>query len=340
MKNRLNGGTEMTTEADQLFDLLEENMQRVAASLKWVAANTQIIIAAQFTSSGKSFNENEFQAIDREMKKKSGWFTALSRDIRYCLDALLLTNGHGNADVSQLFADYQKLVKSGFLRQQQTYLAAAILAGQGKDPDDLLVKAVDLYKLLKKKHFILTNKGDISLILLLAQRDEPAATLVEREEFYFDSLGKYGFHNNNDLQTLSCMLAFMTDDRSENLVDKCVSIKSRVRDNQVRVTASCYPVYGILALLNDEKHTVGEVIAFYQALREKRFSHFIDKSFYFQTAVFLYTRLQFAGDKSGAIDPALLTMADTLIRVQEAAQVAAIAASTSAVIASGSSNGN
>lgn len=326
-------------EMGELIERFAENMQRSAEDQKWVAANTRIIIATQYTCAGMSYDRDRFRAMDQAIKKNAGWFTALTRDIRCCLSAFVLTKGKDESAADELFENYRKLVKAGFLRQQQTYMAAALLLDK-EAAEETLSKAIRLYTLLKKRHFLLTNKGDVSLILLLATRDESETVLVDREEFYFDRLNRYGFHKNNDLQTLSCLLAFSSDGSSEQLADKCVAIKSDVQARRLRLAVNCYPIYGILALLPDENHTVDEVAALYQKLREKKFSHFIDKNFYFQTAASLYAQFMFSSKGNGMADPGLIAMADHLIRIQEAAQAAAIAASTSAVIADGSSNGS
>lgn len=331
----------MPYSTDEQIELLAQNTRIISKKLKWISANTSMLVAAQFTGAGKVFDEEAFREMDRALKREAGWFSVLSQDIRYCLSTLLLMKDAEASGIEMLFNNYRKLVKAGFSREQQTYLAAALFVGSEENLSSIIEKAEELYRLLKKKHFVLTNRGDVSLILLLSQLNEDAVSLIDREEFYFNVMQKYGFHKNNDLQTLSCMLAFLSDEPNSELADKCASVKEMTRAGKLRLQSSCYPVYGIIALLNNENQAVQDILELYQSMREQKFSLFIDKNFYFQTAAFLYTRAQLNQDsQSLTIDPGLLAMADSLIRAQEAAQAAAIATSTSAVIAASSNGGN
>ncbi|WP_332237341.1 DUF4003 family protein [Sporolactobacillus sp. KGMB 08714] len=323
--------------------LLVHNMKILSRILKMASANTRMIVAAQYTAAGEAADETAFRDMDQRLKKGAGWFSILSRDIRFCLDAMLLIDKKQTSGSAELLFDrYRKLVKSGFLRQQQTYIAAAMLAGAEENGlDAIIAKANEMYKLLKKRHFVLTNGGDVSLIILLAQLDAEAPVLIEREEYYFEGLQKYGFRRNNDLQTLACVLAFLSDQPSRSLIEKCAAVKNSIAANRIRLHSNCYPIYGMIALLQDEDQAVQEIANFYQAMREEKMSLFIDKDFYFQTAAHLCigSRLQAEGQERAA-DPGIVSMTDLLIRAQEAAQAAAMAASASAVIAANSSGAN
>lgn len=252
---------------------------------------------------------------------------------------MLLINKKQTSDTGALFDRYRKLVKGGFLRQQQTYIAAAMLIGTEENRLEALIdKAQAIYKLLKKRHFVLTSGGNVSLIILLAQLKAEESELVGREEYYFEGLQKYGFHKNNDLQTLACMLALLSNEPSRPLIEKCAAVKETIRAGKLRLYSSCYPVYGMIALLKNENQAVQDVLDFYQAMREGKLSLFIDRDFYFQTAAYLYVGSQLKSEgQEEMTDPGMINLADTLIRAQEAAEAAAVAASASAVIAANSS---
>lgn len=200
-------------------------------------------------------------------------------------------------------------------------------------------KTYRLYELLNDEHPILTSKGDVSMLLLLARLEEEPSATVEREEYYFDELNHSGFRKNNDLQNLSCMLAYLSDHRQRSLIGKCVSVKQTLEHEWIRLSSSCYPVYGMLALLEDERAALHEVLFLDRALRDQKFSFFKDKNFYFQTAAMLYVSDQLTRDSNHVVDPGLMTMADSIIRAQQAAQAAAMAAAASATAAASSGNG-
>jgi hypothetical protein len=327
----------MNTALDDKLNLLERNMDSVTKQLKMISANTRLILASTYTASGDPFDEAAFLKIDEQMKGATGWFTVLSREIRYCINAMLIQT---QSEPDSVRTIYGYLVNAGFTRQQQTYIAAAILAGtEHPKAFQISEKAFVLYKLLKKKHPFLTNKNDVSLIVLLAQLEEGTTELVEKEERIYAYLNENGFRKCDDLQTLACLLAYISEGTSLRLAQKAAQIKSVLEDQRMRLRSSCYPIYGVLALLADEHEAIGRVIEFYQQIRDKKISLFIGKDLYFQTAASLFVNEALSGeDKQKAIDPSLLVMTEIVIRAQQAATAAAIAASTSAAAASNSGN--
>ncbi|MET1249889.1 DUF4003 family protein [Sporolactobacillus sp. STCC-11] len=327
----------MNAALDDKLNLLEKNMDLLTKQLKMISANTRLILAANYTASGERFDEAAFLSVDEQMKGATGWFTVLSREIRYCINVMLIQN-HSEPDSVRVIYGY--LVKDGFTRQQQTYIAAAILAGMDRrEARRVSEKAFALYKLIKKKHPILTNKNDVSLIVLLAQLEEGVTELLEKEERIYTYLNENRFRKCDDLQTLACLLAYISEGTSLRFAQKAVQIKSALEDRGMRLRASCYPMYGVLALLANEHEAAGAVSEFYQQIREKKLSLFIGKDLYFQTAAALFVNEALNGeDKHKSIDPSLLVMTEMVIRAQQAATAAAIAASTSAAAASNSGN--
>lgn len=332
----------MTFHAEHEAESLAEDMREVSHVLKMVSSETQMIIASQYTASRKQFDGNRFLEMDHMLKKSAGWFSILGRDTRYCLGAMLLTHNEEQLEIDTLFQIYRKFVASGFSRSQQTYLAAAMLTCSGgeRQLETVLKKTEEIYGLLKKRHYVLTQKGDITLIALLAQLDEDSGALVDREEQYFSELQKHGFRKNDALQSLACMLAFLSDHYQRTLVEKCAFIKEEVRNRGLRLHADCYPAYGTLALLEDAQQTVGHVLDLFSRLKAEKLSLFISKNIYFQTASYLYmaTQLQEA-DLNQKMDPGLIVMADTLIRAQEALAAAAAASAGAAAAAAASGSG-
>ncbi|MFT8311451.1 MAG: DUF4003 family protein [Sporolactobacillus sp.] len=322
---------------DDKLNLLEKNMDLLTKQLKMTSANTRLILASIYTASGVRFDTAAFYRVDEQMKGATGWFTVLSREIRYCINAMLIQK---QAEPDFVRVIYGYLVKAGFTRQQQTYIAAAILAGM--DPSkafQISEKAFSLYKLLKKKHPFLTNKNDVSLIVLLAQLEEDTNELVEKEERIYTHLNENGFRKCDDLQTLACLLAYISEGSSLRLARKAAQIKSAMEDQGMRLRASCFPMYGVLALLANENEAAGQVIEFYQQIRNKKLTLFVGKDLYFQTAASLFVNEVLNGEeKQKSIDPSLLVMTEMVIRAQQAASAAAIAASTSAAAASNSGN--
>jgi hypothetical protein len=327
----------MNAALDDKLSLLEKNMDSVTKQLKMISANTRLILAATYTASGDWFDETAFHKIDEQMKNGTGWFTVLSREIRYCINAMLIQK---NAEPDLVRVIYGYLVKAGFARQQQTYIAAAILAGIDHIKAlQISEKAFALYKLLKKEHPFLTNKNDVSLIVLLAQLEDGTTELLEKEERIYTYLDENGFRKCDDLQTLACLLAYISEGNSLKLAQKAVRIMLALKDQRMRLRSSCYPIYGVLALLADEHEAIGRVIEFYQQIRDKKISLFIGKDLYFQTAASLFVNEVLSDeDKQKALDPSLLVMTESVIRAQQAATAAAIAASTSAAAASNSGN--
>ncbi|MCO7126798.1 DUF4003 domain-containing protein [Sporolactobacillus shoreicorticis] len=327
----------MNTALDDQLSLLEENMDLLTKRLKMTSASTRLILAATYTASGDRFDEAEFRRIDEQMKGATGWFTVLSREIRFCINAILIQK---HAEPNSVRVIYGYLIKAGFARQQQTYIAAAILSGMNHPKAfQISEKAFSLYRLLKKEHPILTNKSDVSLIVLLVQLEEDVAELLEKEEHIYTYLNKNGFRKCDDLQTLACLLAYISESTGSKLAQKTARIKEALEDQKIRLRSSCYPIYGVLALLANEYETAGAVIEFYQQMRSKKISLFIGKDLYFQTAASLYINEVLNGEnKQRLIDPSLLVMTEMVIRAQQAATAAAIAASTSAAAASNSGN--
>jgi hypothetical protein len=335
------GGEIVAVQPDQTIELLTQNMKAVSKVLRMISVSTRLLVASQFTAAGKYFSAEEFDHLDRRMKKGAGWFSALTRDIRYCLDAMLLAEQKGRPDVDLLLQMNRRLIEHGFSRSQQTYLAAAILTFSGEDrPDAVLEKGETIYGLLKKRHFFLTQKGDVTLVVLLARLDERAEALVDREEHYFSALQQCGFRKNDPLQSLACLLAFLTDRYRPAMAEKCAAVKKTIKDRRVRLQSACYPVYGTLALLDDVDRTVTEVLSIQERIKKEKFGLFIDNNLYFQIAAYFYVRSRLNDADDSQLDPNLVVMADALIRAQEAMTAAAAASGAAAAVAAASSSGS
>ncbi|WP_353947912.1 DUF4003 family protein [Sporolactobacillus sp. Y61] len=331
----------MPVNLDNETGLLVKNMKRVSHALRMVQANLLLNIASQYTAAGRLFEKDEFTTRDSKLKKESGWFSVLTRDIRYCISAMLILQNNGETETKSFFEMYRKLIHSGFSRSQQTYLAAACLTcSSDSQLQDVPGRADQIYQLLKKRHFVLTQKSDVTLVVLLAQLNENASILVEREEHYFSALQQLGFRKNNALQSLACMFASLFDHYNRQVVEKCASIKDLISDHHIRLRSDCYPVYGLLALCEETHHTVIEVLNLTEKLKKEKLSMFIDKNLYFMTASYLYIcALMNEKGTNQKADTGLIVLADHLIRVQEAVTAASLSASAG-VIAASSNGGN
>lgn len=142
--------------------------------------------------------------------------------------------------------------------------------------------------------------------------------IIEREERVYSKLIEFGFRKCDDLQTLACLITYMSQDNELNLANKCGHIKALIEQSGWRLKSNCYPIYGILSLLANENEAVRHVLQFYEQLREEKLSLFIGKELYFQTAVSLYISEELnAQYNERTIDPILLAMTDIVIRAQK-----------------------
>src|SRR5665647_876729 len=330
--------TILMAKADNLISVYNELKKKY----KWRANDVSLRFAAFiFALFDVPFEINKYDTVIRFIKKNTGIFSYYRSTLLYSMAAQLMCQFDNYEQSFLRMLEYDHKVKNhGF--KNTTYLGIAAYALLLTcTPDALeyrIIRAQEIYKGMKEKHFWLTSSDDYAVSILLAAEDEPVAILIDRMEQHYNQLRSEGFGRSNGLQFLSHLLTFRTEQVSEK-VTLCREIASFLKENKLAVSSMYYGTIGLLALLgNDSKKALEEVVAMVAYMKSRK-----DFKWYYKeintlmiSALVSNEYMEEKKQQQGLSTTSIGITIEALIAAQTAAMIAATTAATSAASASAS----
>lgn len=207
-----------------------------------------------FSLTDTPFNVEQYNSIVRNIKDNTGMFSYYRSTLLYPMAAQLIGSfDNPSKAVQELLICDKGLKEHGFKNTIYNGIASyALLVTCGMEGiENRIVKAMEIYKLMKENHFWLTSSDDYPVAILLAGENDSVGSLVERMERHYDELHKAGFSRSNGLQFLSHLLTF---DMSpvEQKVRLCVDVIDFLRSHKLKISSMYYGAIGLLALLGQD----------------------------------------------------------------------------------------
>ncbi|MBM7691359.1 hypothetical protein JOC77_000764 [Peribacillus deserti] len=310
---------------------------QLKSELRWRVSDSRslMMISAMYVVNSKSLNVKKLISLSSVIKDSVGAFSALKSFVRYNLAAMLLVRYENPEEkFAELLRIYNRMVEKGFSRGTFTYLSAFCVLSRTDASiieEDLIEKALSLYKAMKKEHYFLTSVSDYPLAILLAQNEGPIEDLIGRMEYFYRQLSAGPFAKSDQLQFLSHILTLEQNTENKVLADRCMEIYQAFKDNGIKPKNSTYPAIGLLSLLDNPNEEIISIVELTNSLNsEKVFKWYKTENFMMAVHLIMSNKIQ----NAEIIDTGIFTAIETIIQAQQAAMTAAMV-SVSAAAASG-----
>ncbi|QED46259.1 DUF4003 family protein [Cytobacillus dafuensis] len=193
--------------------LLEENVEVLKQAVgSWMDRRLVLMTASQFAAKGKRMDGTAFLKVSDLVKKSTSFFSPL-RSIYYPMTGLILANGNlPDEEVNRLHRNYETLRSAGFRSSVFTYIAAFLMEDH-MDPRRINT----VHEEMKKYHRFLTSHDDYPAAAIIAKQEGQVEELVHISEQYYKTLSENGFYKGNDLQFMANMLVMNGAFRKETV---------------------------------------------------------------------------------------------------------------------------
>lgn len=323
------------------LDQYIENYDMLKKALRWKLSYQQavMLVASMYAVHDKPLDVERYLTLCETMRKQAGMFSSLRSHLRFPLSASLdVRFTEPEKKLSRLEETYQQLVAEGFKKTAYTYICALVLTneeGEGRDPSQVIARALEIYRGMKAKHRFLTSSDDYPLAVLLALRDIPFDTLMDRIGWYYEAMRSQGFKRGQHLQFMSHIVALDHGVERELIVERAVRYVRMLKEQDVKVKTMHYPVIAMLAMLPEEQgreaaSTMATIV--HRLHADKRFRWVKEMNLIVASTLVLREH----ASQGTVLQTGLQTAIEALIQAQQAAMIAALAASAAAA---SSSNG-
>jgi hypothetical protein len=330
----------LKAKADIMISVYSE-LQR---SYRWSANDITLRFAALvYAISGKQFDFPTFDRTVRYIRKSTGYFSPYRSTLLFPMAAQLIAFcGDPYEAFDEVLKIDRMMINHGFLKASYIGNAAyAIMkAGSKEDTRTRVIKAHDIYRLMKNNHSWLTGPDDYVSAALLASEPGTARELTAAIESYYRALRKEGFWMSNGLQFLSHLLVFSRKPAAE-AASLCRKTADFLKLNKLSVSAIYYGAIGLLSLLNGESgRALDEVVETVDYMKKNKDFRW----FFKEMNVLMISSLvgnEYVEDKKKQTDTgsaAAENNSEILAAVQTAAIIAVSSAVTTSVVMSASTS--
>jgi len=294
------------------------------------------LIALSYVMKDKDYNKEEIERVNDYIKQNTGPFSCY-RQKSILFSALLILNFPDPEAKFDVLLDYENKLKAiGF--RSYTYRPVTaytlLLTCAPKQVDQIIAKAYEIFKEMKKNHPWLTSGDDYPLSVLLAVTQRPVSVLMEEIESIYQELKEAGFHKSNGLQFLSHILS-LSREKNKDKAGRCRRLYEYFMEHNLKVYTRNYGSLGLLTLLEDQSDRAAiNVVEMSEYLRKERSIRWLGKEALFLTATSLVTFPILEGMKKESL---LQTNAFVTLESLLAAQNAAMLGATCAAVGASSS---
>jgi hypothetical protein len=283
------------------------------------------------------FDSQRYESFLKGIQNQTGIFSNFRGTNQYLIAAMMDTEGYTAASILQLMELEKRLKQQKIRGPYMPMVAVSLLSEPSLSPR--LVKAQEIYQMMKKEHKFLTGSDDLPMAVLLAKNDRQPEQLIERMEIYYDRLSKKRYHKGNMLQMMTHILTVLQPEILQiSLVERCEGFLDEMKRQKVKWSDYFYPQIPLLVL---NEQPIEEVVRY---LNEYTKQLSVTKGFKWQgsmntmlAAMLVVSDFMKSEEYDALLRTGVTTVIQQIMQAQQAAMIAAIGAS-SAAAASASSN--
>ena len=210
---------------------------RVAISRNFLFEKSLMSTAAAliFTGADREADIDRMKECRSILNKHTGVFSGYRDNVKLALLGEMALSDDAEQYIEDVKAVYQKLHKGHFRDNSYMVLAAMLLCGLGRlnTADEVIAKHNEIMQRMEKLHPFITNKEDISYVILLALSDRTVDDIVDDMETcleYLKKTCKIGA-GSDSIQGLSEMLA-LTDGDIKEKCDRVIRLYDLLKENK------------------------------------------------------------------------------------------------------------
>ena len=315
---------------------IEETFIALKKVVGWgVDKRVTLSLAGYYVTLGKEFNENRFKEIEAYIKKKANIFSPLRSHLQ---PLFVATIDAGELEpiqaVDLLLEKVEVLKKSSFKVNSYTYLAALLMSDDQKVWSNEVNQAKQLMEDMKKYHRFLTSTDDYPYAMFLGKLDGDTSVRAESMNRYYQELRNHKFYSGNELQWMSQVLTFTSQNYEEDLLSRVLIIREGLKSVKIKTSVAQYPMIGFMAVLKMNEEQLNAIVATYQSLVSmKLFSWYKDSAL----PIALGWEMRSSKDTYTTAAISMATSLEMILQAQQAMMISTIAATS---IATSSSNSN
>ena len=234
-------------------DLLVANKDRIAKEFAWGEGIMNIAASLVFTGADKQVDIAKLRQCRSILKKKTGMFSSFRSTSEAFIVSKMAMSEDPEKFIDDVKAIYNLLNKT--LYAENAYLIQGAIciyeADRMTEAKQIAEKSRTLYKMMSKKHPILTSSEDMVYVILLAMTDKSVETIYnELEECYTYLRREAKLRvSDNEFQGLSEILALTDGDIIEKTA-KAVDLYRTITAHGIKWGDS-YNEFGSLGILID-----------------------------------------------------------------------------------------
>ena len=234
-------------------ELLVSNKAKIDKEFTFGDGIMHIASSLVFTGADKEVDIAKFRQCSSILKKKTGMFSSFRSTSEAFVVSKMAMSDDPEKFIDSVKAIYNLLSKALFVENAYLIQGAICIyeADRVAEAEQIAQKTKQLYKMMSKKHPILTSSEDIVYVILLAMTDKSVETLYnELEDCYTYLKREVRLRvSDNEFQGLSEILA-LTDGDIREKTDKVVALYKTITAHGIKWGDS-YNEFGSLGSLID-----------------------------------------------------------------------------------------
>lgn len=311
--------------------------EQMRSSYKWKIADPALrMIPLFYLMKDHPFDPQRYEEFLKGIQNQTGMFSNFRGTNQYLIAAMMDTEGYTSAAVTQLL-ELEKQLKHAKIKGPYMPMVAVSLLSEASLAMRL-VKANDIYQLMKREHKFLTGSDDLPMAVLLAKDQREPEVLIAQMETYYDRLAKKRYHKGNMLQMMTHILTVLQPEELKiSLVERCEGFLNEMKRQKIKWNDYFYPQIPLLVL---NEQPIEEVVR-YLGEYTKQLS--VTKGFKWQgsmnailAAMLVVSEFVKDEEYEAMLKMGVTTVVQQIMQAQQAAMIAAIGASTAAATSASS----
>ncbi|WP_391205746.1 DUF4003 family protein [Psychrobacillus sp. L4] len=315
---------------------IEHTFNALKKVVGWgVDKRVTLSLAGYYVILGKEFDESRFKEIEAYIKKRASVFSPLRSYLHPLFVATIDAGGLDSIQaVDLLLEKVEALKKSSFKVNSYTYLAALLMSDDKEAWPNEVDRAKQLMEDMKKHHRFLTSTDDYPYAMFLGKLDGDTTVRAESMNRYYQELRNHKFYSGNELQWMSQVLTYTSQNYEEDLLSRALIIRDGLKSVKIKTSVAQYPMIGFMAVLKMNEDQLNDIVSTYQSLVSmKLFSWYKESAL----PIALGWEMRSSKDTYTTAAISMATSLEMLLQAQQAMMVSTIAA-TSAATSSSNSN--
>lgn len=304
---------------------------------KWESSMLYPICAGVVQPKNRLVTPDEIKECKEMLKENTGVFSSFRGTVRLPIIAMLVSEFDSEKKLKNILEAYNALKKYFFAGESLTLSAIAMtIVSDPLHYDETAQRAKNIYKLIKKKHPIVTSVDDSAFCVMLTLSKRSDEKIAEEIEKCYIML-KNEFMSSDGVLSLSMIMSLCEEMSVEIKYGRAVELYNALRNRGIKYSRSYYlPTLGAIAVTNaDIPQTADDIKEVYDYLKTQKGYGFFSSSSKQERALHA---LMIVAAQTAQMNTELgiSSVISTVLVI--AAQVAACASATAAVAAANASS--